>query len=422
MDPHALLCTDASPARQLANNRAWVAQLNLPDPMPPTPRIDPAPPQRITLGYLSGDFREHAVASLVAGLFDHHDRDRFAVFGYALGGDDGSAMGARLRAAFDRFTDLDGIPDRDAAAAIRDHGVDILIDLSGHTHRAHPAILALRPAPIQVSYLGYPATLGAGFMDYVIADPFVVPRDQQPHFAESLVHLPDTYMVNTPDRAVGEIPTRAAVGLPATGFVFCCFNDTYKITPGVFDRWMTILKGVPESVLWLRHTDDDTDQHLIREAEARGVPPERLIFAPRVPSQADHLARQDLADLFLDTLPYNAHTTASDALWMGLPVLTQVGKTFASRVAGSLLHAAGLAELVTQSGAEYVATARDLATDPVRLARIRTHLGAARSGSPLFDTARFTRHLEAAYRTMWGRHRGGDPPQPIVVPGAPPGV
>ena len=280
-------------------------------------------------------------------------------------------------------------------------GVDILVDLKGYTQDARTQILAFRPAPIQVNYLGYPGTMGAPFMDYILVDDFVVPPDQQPFFTEKLVHLPGCYQVNDSQREISpQTPSRAECGLPEKGFVFCCFNNSYKITPEMFDVWMGLLKAVPGSVLWLLEGNRFVPANLCREAEARGVAAERLVFAPRKPLP-EHLARHRLADLFLDTFPVNAHTTASDALWAGCPVLTLAGETFVSRVAGSLLRTVGLPELVTTSLEDYQAMALRLARDPELLAHVRARLEANRKNCPLFDGGQFARNLEKAYATMW---------------------
>ena len=379
------------------------------------PRRKPRADARIRLGYLSADFHQHAIAYLIAGLIERHDRTRFDVVGYSYGRDDGSTMRARLTAAFDRFVDLDGTPHKQAARLIHADAVDILIDLTGLTRDSRTAILAYRPAPIQVNYLGYPGTSGADFIDYIVVDPFVVPGDHQRFFSERLVHLPDCYQCNDDQRVIAErTPSRAECGLPPEGFVFCCFNDSYKITPTFFDVWMRLLGAVPASVLWLLNANPWAKNNLAREAAARGVAPERLVFAPRraVP---EHLARHRLADLFLDTLPYNAHTTSSDALWAGLPVLTCAGISFPGRVAGSLLRAVGLPELVTTSLAEYEALALQLARDAGRLGGLRTRLAQNRLTHPLFDTKRYTRHLEAAYWRMSEIRRAGRPPTAFSV-------
>ncbi|MBV8653301.1 MAG: tetratricopeptide repeat protein [Alphaproteobacteria bacterium] len=363
---------------------------------------------RIRLGYLSADFHEHATAHLTAELFERHDRTRFEVIGYSTMPGDGSAMRARLERGFDRFVDLAGMGDEVAARRIHEDGVDILVDLKGHTEGARLGILARRPAPLQVAFLGYPGTTGADFIDYAIADRHVVTPASQAQFRERLVLLPDSYQPNDRQRQIAETgPTRAEAGLPETGVVFCCFNNSYKIAAEIFTIWMRLLNAVPGSILWLLEANQAVRDNLAREAVRRGVLPDRLVWAQRLPPPL-HLARHSLADLFLDTLPYNAHTTASDALWAGLPVLTCPGETFASRVAASLLDAVGLPELATSSLADYEALALRLATDPASLAALKAKLAANRLTTPLFDSARFTRHLEAAYRQMWEMWREGE--------------
>jgi predicted O-linked N-acetylglucosamine transferase (SPINDLY family) len=403
----------ASPAEHLAYARRVAARF---DAHPASFR--PAAPRsggRIRLGYLSADLRTHPVAFLIAGLIERHDRRRFEVLGYSCGPDDGSAIRARLTGAFDHFVDLRAASHRQAAELIHAAAVDILVDLTGYTELGRTAILAHRPAPIQVNYLGYPGTTGADFIDYIIVDGFVVPAVQQPFFSERLVHLPDCYQCNDDQRAISEnTPSRAECGLPEQGFVFCCFNNVYKITPEFFDIWMRLLAAVPGSVLWLLDDNPWAKANLAREAAARGIGPDRLVFAPRMPLP-DHLARHRLADLFLDTLPYNAHTTASDALWAGLPLLTCAGGSFAGRVAGSLLQAIGLPELVTDSLEEYEALARRLARDGERLAALRASLARNKSTHPLFDTGRFAGTIETAYRQMHETWQAGRPPSAFAV-------
>jgi len=321
VDAFTLLARSSTPEEQRECARRVSARIAVPESAI-LRRPRPKPGERIRLGYLSADFRIHPVAFLIAGLIERHERKSFEIFGYSYSRDDRSAMRTRLVNAFDRFADIEKTPHRQAAELIHTDGIDILIDLTGYTAFCRPMILAYRPAPIQVNYLGYPGTMGADFIDYIIVDPFVVPPDQQPFFREQLVHLPDCYQCNDDKREIAELtPSRAECGLPDDGFVFCCFNNSYKITPAVFDIWMRLLSAIPESVLWLLDADLSTKVNLGREASARGVAPDRLVFAPRLPVP-EHLARHRLADLFLDTLPYNAHTTASDALWAGLPLVT----------------------------------------------------------------------------------------------------
>ena len=372
--------------------------------------------KKIRLAYLSADFREHPVAQLTAGLFERHDHERFEVFGISYGVDDRSAMRRRLMQGFDRFVDVLRLSDAGAAGALRELEVDIAIDLQGHTTGSRPGILAHRPAPVQVSYLGYPGTSGAEFIDYVIADAFVVPAEQKRFFSEQVVHLPDCFQVNDHQRvSPASAPTRAGEGLPEIGFVFCCFNNTYKLNPWMFDIWMRLLREVPGSVLWLREENAMAGRNLRNEARARSVDPARIVFARRLPALADHLARHRLADLFLDTLPYNAHTTASDALAAGLPLLTCAGSAYAGRVAGSLLRTIGLPELITGGLRDYEALALKLARDRRLFADLRSRLERNLATSPLFDTDRFRRHIEAAYTRMWEVSERGDKPQAFAV-------
>jgi predicted O-linked N-acetylglucosamine transferase (SPINDLY family) len=382
-------------------------------------RFPPSPPiwrgeryrhDRIRIAYLSTDLHAHATATLMAGVFERHDRRRFETVAISFGIDDGSAMRARLKHGCDRFLDMNRETDIRIASLLRKEEIDIAVDLKGYTSEARPAIFALRPTPIQVNFLGFPATMGADFMDYIVADRFTIPSGHEAHFSEQVVRLPDTYQPNDKTRAENTPPpSRTAAGLPETGFIFCCFNNSFKIQPAIFDIWIRQLRDVDGSVLWLLGDNPQAVENFRREATARGVAGERLVFAPRAP-QDEHLARHRLADLFLDTLPYNAHTTTSDALWMGLPVLTCVGHTFAGRVAASVLHAAGLPELVTQTLTDYEALALSLARDPGRLAEIKAKLARNRETCALFDVSRFTRHLEAAYHTMWERNQRGENP------------
>jgi protein O-GlcNAc transferase len=412
--PLALIGYAGDPALQLECAKINIGFLV---PVVPQPLWDGGRPRRdrLRIGYLSADFHRHATAFLIAELFERHDRSRFEVSGFSYGPDDESDMRARLVAAFDRFHVVHSMSDRDVAKLLNALEVDIAVDLKGLTRDCRPGILAHRPAPIQVSYLGYPGTMGADFIDYVIADKVVLPFDQQPFWTEKIVHLPDSYQVNDSKRKIAaHTPTRGDAGLPDQGFVFCCFNNTWKISPPVFDAWMRLLKAVDNSVLWLLRDNIVAERNLRKEAALRGVDPQRLVFAESLPLE-EHLARQRLAELFLDTLPVNAHTTASDALWAGLPILTCYGEAFSGRVAASLLHAIGLPELVTHSLDEYEAVALRLAHDPSQLGDLRTRLQNNRSTFPLFNTDRFRRHIEAAYATMWERLRHNQSPQSFGV-------
>jgi predicted O-linked N-acetylglucosamine transferase (SPINDLY family) len=338
---------------------------------------------------------------LLVGVFEAHDRTRFETIAISLRPSDESAMRRRVVAAFDRFIDATRMRDVEVSALMRELEVDIAVDLTGYTGDNRTDIFAQRPAPVQVNYLGFPGGMGAEYIDYILADAFVIPDAARPHYAEQVVHLPHCFQANDDQREIAEFtPSRAEAGLPETGFVFCAFNNVYKLNPPMFDIWMRLLRAVPDSVLWLAADAPNVRKNLAAEAMRRGVEPERLVFSPRI-AYPEHLARMRLADLFLDTLPFNAGTTASDALWAGLPVLTCAGEAFAARMAGSLLNAVGLPELITHDLAEYEALALELATSPARLAEIKTRLAANRLSAPLFDTKLFCRNLESAYQQMW---------------------
>lgn len=412
--PFAFLAVSDSAADQLRCAQSYVA-----DKYPPSTahlwtgqryRHD-----KIRVAYLSADFREHATSYLMAGLFERHDRNRFETLAFSFRPEEHSMTGRRVKAAFDRFVDVSRVKDHDIAAQMRDLEVDIAVDLMGFTVDSRTAIFANRPAPIQINYLGFPGTMGAGYMDYIIADRFIIPEDLQALYAEKVVYLPDCFQANDDQRRISETtPSRAEAGLPDAGLVFCSFNNVNKLSPTIFDVWMRLLQAVPQSVLWLA-TDNVPAQKNLRTVAVRlGVDPGRLIFAPRLP-YADHLARCQLADLFLDTLPFNAGTTASDALWAGVPVLTCAGEAFASRMAGSLLQAVGLPELITHNLQEYEALAYKLASTRSMLTGIRARLAQGRATGPLFDTDRFRHHIEAAYVNMWERYQRGDKPESFAI-------
>lgn len=354
---------------------------------------------KIRLGYLSSDFGDHPVGAQIVELLERHDRSRFDVLGFSTGADDGSALSARIFKAFDRVHDLSPLSDASAAQRIWDERVDILIDLNGHTLGARFGILARRPAPVQASWLGYAGTSGADFIDYLIADAHVAPPGCESGFSEKIIRLPDTYFVSDGTRGVGQAPSRSQEGLPETAFVFCCFNAPWKITAAMFDVWMRLLVRTPGSVLWLRAAGDEVCATMRQAARAQGVDPSRLVFA-RKAGLSVHLARHALADLFLDTLPFNAHATACDALWAGLPVLTCRGASFCGRVGASLLHAAGMPELVTDTIESYEALALGLARDCERLAAFKAALKSGRA--KLFDTDLFRRNFETALTRMLG--------------------
>jgi predicted O-linked N-acetylglucosamine transferase (SPINDLY family) len=378
--------------------------------IPRLPRHD-----RIRIGYFSADFRIHPVAMLAAGLFETHDRSKFETTAFSFGPDTQDAMRLRMERAFDRFIDVRGRSHVDIALLARSLEIDIAVDLMAFTEKCRPQIFALRAAPVQVNFLGYPGTMGAPYMDYLISDRTLIPESCQHHYSEKIVYLPHSYQVNDAKRSIADtIFTRENLGLPPTGFVFCCFNNSYKITPGTFDSWMRILKRVEGSVLWLLEDNACVAKNLRREAAQRAVQAERLFFAKRAPIQ-EHLARQRVADLFIDTLPYNAHTTASEALWVGLPVLTCIGASFAGRVAASLLKAMDLPELVTSNREDYVELAVELASDARRLAGIKQKLANNRLTTPLFDTQLFTKHLEAAFTIIDERYHAGLPAEHIYV-------
>ena len=386
-------------------------------PLAPAAKPPPAAPRdKLRIGYFSADLHNHATMHLLAGVLECHDRDAFEIHAFSYGPEIEDAMRARARATVDHFHECARLSDGAIIATARKAGIDIAIDLKGYTQDARLGPFAARVAPLQVSYLGYPGTVGADFLDYILADATVLPMDQQPFYDEKIIHMPDSYQANDDRRAIAPAtPSRAEAGLPAEGFVYCCFNNAYKITPEIFASWMRILAAVPGSVLWLLRNEEDAMARLRAAAQAQGVDPARLVFGPSLPS-AQHLARHRLADLFLDTLPYNAHTTASDALWAGLPVLTQMGEAFAGRVAASLLKAVGLPEMITRDTAAYEALAVALGQDAARAAALKAKLAAALPGAPLFDTPRFTRHLEAAFRLMWQRHVEGKAPEGFAVP------
>lgn len=371
--------------------------------------------QKIKIAYLSADFHNHPVAYLIAELFELHDRSRFEVIGVSYGRACEDDMRRRIASAVDHFVEVPDRSDREIAELVRDYEIDIAIDLGGHTEGGRLGILAYRPAPLQVHYLGYSGTTGAGFVDYLVADSVVIPREDRSFYTEKIVSLPEAFQVNDRCRQIAHVEDRRTDhGLPAEGFVFCSFNNNWKITPDLFDVWMRILERVKGSVLWLFKDNETAETNLRQEAEKRGVDPSRLVFATKVPLD-EHLARHRHADLFLDTFYYNAHTTASDALWTELPVLTKQGQTFASRAASSLLHAIGLPELITETDDKYECQAIELATNTAKLNQIKQKLSANRLSQPLFDTPQYVKQLESAYEEMFLRHHQGLQPEHIEV-------
>lgn len=413
--PFSFLSHSSSPRAQLRCAEIRVRQ-RFPTPLQPLWTGECYEHQKIRVGYVSSDFREHAVAHLIAGLFERHDRRRFEIHGYALAPRVDDSMRRRIAAGFDHFTDVAQLTEHQIAKRLRADEIDIAVDLNGFTTHCRPGVFAHRCAPVQINYLGYPGAMGAELADYILGDGEVIPPGGEDGYGEQVIRLPHAYQINDAHRIIAQrTPGRAEAGLPDEAFVFCCFNANYKINPPVFDVWMRLLQRTPGSVLWLFESNAVAARNLTAEAQKRGVAAERIVFAPRA-APADHLARHRLADLFLDTGPYNAHTTASDALWAGLPLVTCRGQTFASRVAASLLRATGLPELITDSLEAYEALAFELATNSAWLGELRARLVAGRDTAPLFDTDLTRRHIEAAFITAHERQRAGLPPAGFDVP------
>ena len=415
VSPFALLSLEDFPDRHLTRSKIYTkakySQKTLPSIGRPSKR-----PKRIRIGYFSTDFKEHPVAYLIAKVLEKHNRDQFEIFGYSVHGSSLCAMRQRLEKSFDSFNDVQSMSDRDIALKARQDEIDIAIDLNGHTQNARTGIFAYRAAPIQINYLGYPGTLGADFIDYIVADRFLIPSENQKYFNEKLLNLPNTYMPTDDTRELSQKPMcRSDMGLPVDAFVFCCFNNNYKISPNEFDIWMRLLDKVENSVLWLRQSNQFSHINIRNEAQKRNVDLSRLVFADNVPMD-EHLARQRFADLFVDTFAFNAHTTAAEALWAGLPVVTKVGLGFAARVAGSLLNEIGLPELITQTEKDYEALILELATNPTKLAKIKEKLAINRSTQPLFNTELYTKHLESGYLQAYQNYFDGHLPQTIIVP------
>lgn len=413
--PFSVLSVIDSPHLHLLAAKNWVNGEYPANPaLPSIPKYKNA---KIRIGYFSADFRDHPVSALTAELFDLHDRNIFELFAFSLqGAPINDHMRERLSQTFDRFLDVQGMSDLDIARLARETQLDIAIDLGGHTKDARPGIFALRAAPIQVNYLGYPGSLGAEYVDYIVADNTLIPPSKQSYYSEKVAYLPDTYMVNDSKRKIPNLPLkRAEFNLPESGFVYCCFNNSFKITPFVFESWMGILKKVHGSVLWLSENNASFRSNLKKEALKQGIDPDRLVFANRVEDHGAHLARHRLADLFLDAKPYNAHTTAMDALQAGLPVLTQIGDSFTSRVAASLLNAIGLPELITHTQDEYEALAVELGINQNKITALKQKLINNQSTTALLNTKLFTRHIENAYQVMYERHQNGLAPDHIYI-------
>ena len=413
--PGAFLSIYDSPAAQLTCARTYIADKH------PAPSAATQPPRfrhdRLCIAYVSADFRQHPVAQLLAGVFERHDLERFETIAISLGSDDGSALARRVRGAFKQFIDLSSASDHEAVSLMRELEVDIAVDLTGLSSQSRPDLFAQRAAALQVNFLGYPGTLGTSYHDYIVADRNVIPEADREFFTERVAYLPHCFQPNDDRRVIAEVtPSRQQCGLPERGFVFCCFNRQYKINPTLFDIWMRLLRRVDDSVIWLSSSSPIAMRNLRAAAEQRGVDPARLVFAGWVADSAEHLARYRLADLFLDTLPFNAHTTASDALWAGVPVLTCQGQSYAARVSASLLTTLECPELITHSLSQYEALAAEVAQSPALATALRTRVSANRSSTPLFDTQRYCRDLESLYVGMWERAQRGLPPEHFGVP------
>lgn len=414
--PFPLLALEDHPERHRIRSEKFAAVTFSQGTALPAPARPAARAKRLRIGYFSADFHDHATMFLAARMFEVHDRDRFTILGYSYGRDETGSMRGRAANAFDEFKDVKDLSDQAIAELARADRIDVAVDLKGFTEQQRLGIFSRRPAPVQITYLGYPGTLATPFIDYLVADRIVVPDSERNAYSERLIYLPHSYQVNDDTRFVpDQVGQRSEAGLPPEGFVFCCFNNSYKLSPVEFDIWMELLRQVERSVLWLLVSPGHMQANLRKAAVRRGVDPSRLVFAPRVDLNA-HLARLCFADLFLDTFNYNAHTTGSDALWAGVPMVTKAGRSFAARVGASLLHAVGLGELVTTSERDYADLALALAKDPERLAAIRATLAANRSTMPLFDTELSTRHIERAYDMAYDRYLKGQAPADIVVP------
>jgi protein O-GlcNAc transferase len=412
-DPFTLLCCSNNTAAQLKCAQKYAEQAVL--SAPPLWNGDVWRNSKIRVAYLSCGFHQHPTAYLTAELLELHDRSKFEILGFSVGPDDGSRIRKRIIKAFDKFYDVRPRTDQEIASIIHEMKVDILIDRSGYTANARPGIVAQRPAPIQINYIGFPGSLGASCYDYILADRSVLPFDQQPFYSENIVHLPDCYLVSDSTKMeLPSAPTRSQERLPAQGFVFCCFNSHFKISSRIFDIWMQLLRLVDGSVLWLLSDGSESQENLCQRAIARGVDPARLVFAPRVKLE-EHMARHQLADLALDTLPYNSHTTARDALLSGVLLVTCPGETFTARVAASILQSAGLPELITEDLERYEALALRLAKEPQLLQRIRDKLQSNRLECAFFNGDRYRRNIESAFSTMWQLWQDGERPHGFAV-------
>ena len=412
--PFTTLSMEDHPARQRLRSEVWAGKQYKQRPLalPARPHIQP---KKLKVGYFSADFHDHATFYLISGLFEHHDTARFDIYVYSYGSSQQDDVRDKLHQWVALFSDIRELSDKAVVDLARSHQLDIAIDLKGYTGKTRSALFAYRLAPIQINYLGYPGTMGAPFIDYLITDKVLIPNEQRSHYSEALIYLPDSYQPNDNQRQIATTTTTCSdFGLTDDAFVFCCFNNNYKITPQEFDIWIRLLKQIDNSVLWLLSSNQWAETNLRKEAEKRDISGERLVFADKLPL-AEHLARHKHADLFIDTFNYNAHTTASDALWAGLPVVTKAGKQFAARVAASLLHAVGLPELITDNEADYEALVLELATDTDRLAELKQKLAQQKLAQPLFNTERYTRQLEDGYNQVYARYFDGQAPADIVI-------
>ena len=406
--PHTFIAHSDSPALQRICAETYAADRCLPD-APPVARKPVRADPKLRVAYLSADFREHAVGQLMVRVFEAHDRKRFETYAFSSAPNDASELQRRLVRSFDYFIDIKSSSDQAVAARMAELGIHVAVDLGGYSSGGRTRVLSFRPAPIQMSFLGYPGTLGNAFIDYLIADSIVVPPEQREHYTEQLIYMPDTFLPTEAMAADAPLPTRAAAGLPQVGTVFCCFHAAHKISPMLFEVWMRVLKSVPDSVLWLRESSELARRNLRAEAVRHGVDSGRLVFAASTPTRGQHYARFSLADVFLDTSPYNAHTSAAEALGLAVPVVTLKGSTFAGRVAASLLNACGMGELTVDSLREYERLAIELARDAGKLAHLKERLRHARSQAALFDPVRYCRHFETALGNAWSRHERGEP-------------
>ena len=412
--PFTILSLEDMPERHRLRSELYAREKFSQKPLP-SPAMPSRRPDKLRIGYFSADYGEHPVAYLIAKVLEQHNRDEFEVFGYSLNGNQQVELRQRLMNSFDRFVDVQKLSNKDVARKVRQDGIDIAIDLNGYTQYSRTEIFAYRAAPIQINYLGFPGTMGTDFIDYIVADRHTIPPENKKYFSEKILYLPNTYMPTDNGRELSERHmTRRDMGLPEDAFVFCCFNNNYKITSSEFDIWMRLLNKVEGSVLWLRQSNQWSELNIKKEARRRKVDPARILFAGRVP-MAEHLARQRLADLFIDTFSFNAHTTAAEALWTGLPVVTKTGQGFAARVAGSLLNSVGLPELITKNEHDYEMLILELATNPSKLSKIRKKLAANLLEQPLFDTEQYTKHIEDGYQQAYQNYFEGNPPKTITV-------